>query len=90
MSKNVVISSTDERVNDKFESLMEWAHSLSKQQIDFLCDGGWYNNAINGYLIAAARNIDMDEDQISNLLQGLYSAFDNLDKQDAEKLYLNR
>ena len=33
---------------------IEWANSLTEEQIDFLCDGGWYNNAIRGYVIAAA------------------------------------
>lgn len=77
----------DEAVAE-FASLMKWACSLSDRQKSFLMDGGWYNNAMKGYLIAAARNADFTEQQISDLLRGLSLAFSEHDKREAEQIYL--
>ena len=78
-----------EKISAEFNEKMDWANSLTKDRIDFLCDGGWYNNAIRGYLIKAAKYAEMDDKQISELLEGLDVAFDNCDKRDAEKTYAN-
>jgi len=78
-----------EKISAEYNAKMDWANSLTKDQIDFLCDGGWYNNAMRGYLIKAAKYAEMDDKQISELLEGLDVAFDNYDKQDAEKTYAN-
>ena len=67
--------------------LLRWAQSLDQEHIDFLCDGGWYNNTIKGYLIAAAREADFSDEQTRELLQGLRYALDTKDKQDADRLY---
>lgn len=89
MGTNTKIIDKD-AVKREFDELVKWGHSLSKRQIDFLCDGGWYNNAIHGYLIKAAEFADMNDDQINALLEGLDAALDSFDKQDAEKIYSNR
>ena len=65
---------------------IEWANSLTEEQIDFLCDGGWYNNAIRGYVIAAAREADFSNEQINELVNGLRFAFSKKNKRDAEKI----
>lgn len=65
---------------------IEWANSLTEEQIDFLCDGGWYNNAIRGYVIAAAREADFSNEQINELVNGLRFAFSEKNKRDAEKI----
>ena len=63
--------------------------SLTKEEINFLCDAGFYNDAIKGYLITAAKNAGLDREQIKKLLDGLYWAFDEKDKVDAEEIYKN-
>lgn len=74
---------------DNFEELMSWASSLPKENINFLCDGGWYNNTIKGYLIASARNANFNEKQIKELLIGLKLAFSDYSKSEAEQIYFN-
>lgn len=69
-----------------FEIMIQWANSLTKEQKAFLCDGGWYNNAIRGYLIAAARYADFTDEQIKELLGGLRWAFSEKNKADAEEI----
>ena len=70
--------------------LIKWAHTLSKEQIAYLFNGGWYNDTIKGYLIASARNAELDEETIDRLLYGLNTAFSEYDKATAEKIYYNR
>ena len=77
-----------ERAMAKFAEQMKWANSLTAEQKDFLMDGGWYNNTVKGYLIAAARNADFNEKQISDLLRGLSQAFSDYNKVEAEQIYL--
>lgn len=76
----------EEEWRKDFAEKMKWANSLTDEQKDFLCDGGWYNNAIRGYVIAAARNADFSDDQIKELLGGLRWALSEKNKRDAEKI----
>jgi len=73
----------------KKADLMNWAASLSKEQINFLFDDSTYNKAIYGCLIAAAKEAGFAEDQIHELLNGLKAAFETTDKSKAEDLYVN-
>lgn len=70
--------------------LLAWAQSLTPDQINYLCDGGWYNNTIKGYLITAAWNAEFTEKQVNKLLCGLNWAFSEKNKVDAEKVYNDR
>ena len=76
-----------EIISDQHE-LMSWARSLTQDQIDFLFNGGWYNNTIKGYVIAAAKDADFTDKQIEDLLAGMLSALSEKDKAAADKLYL--
>lgn len=93
--KSVDTSSNKEGSNkevsegSKKAQLMNWAASLSAEQINFLFDGSTYNNAIYGCLIAAAKEAGFTEDQIHELLNGLKTAFGKTDKKKAEDLYVN-
>ena len=64
----------------------EWANSLTEEQLDFLCDGGWYNDTIRGYVIAAARKADFSKEQIKELVNGLRFAFSEKNRRDVEKI----
>lgn len=74
-----------ERAGKEFAENMAWAQSLTASQIDFLCDGGWYNNTIEGYLILAAQEANFTKEQIKALKKGLKSALDWHSKTDADK-----
>lgn len=88
-----------QRQADEHTKLYEWAWSLDKKQIDILCDMGYYNDTMKGYLIAAckiARDLEPDNDknkvnltdgQIKTLLQGMRWALDEKDKEGADELY---
>lgn len=67
--------------------LLAWAQSLTNEQISFLCDGGWYNSTIKGYLIRASKEADFTHEQTKDLLQGLRFALDFMNKEDADKTY---
>ncbi len=73
---------------EKEKKLMSWAMGLEEEQINYLCNGGWYNDTIKGYLISAAVNAGFDRDQIKELLRGLRFALDEKTKEDAEGVYM--
>ncbi|MBR4199963.1 MAG: ParB N-terminal domain-containing protein [Oscillospiraceae bacterium] len=81
---------SDEEAQNNVHSQREllcWAQSLTQEQIDFLFNGGWYNNTLKGYVIAAAKDADFTDKQIEDLLTGVRFALSEKDKADAEKLY---
>ena len=75
------------KANNK--AMIKWADSLTQDQIDYLCNGGWDNNTMKGYLIAAAQEAGLSKQQIKDLLNGLRMAMGKKNKSDAEKLYLD-
>ena len=88
---NVTQVPSDEEVRaaaEKQNELIQWAQSLTQEQINFLFDGGWYNRAIKGYLIAAAENADLSDEQVIDLKNGLSTALDTYNKKNAEELYM--
>lgn len=76
-----------EQAIKEYAALTEWANGLKAEQIDFLLDNCYYNDAIKGYLIAAGRNAGLDPDEIRELLNGLRLALSEMRKEDAESLY---
>lgn len=78
---------TSEQIVREKAELYRWANSLTQSQIDYLCNGGWYNCTIKGYLISAAQEAGFTDEQISELLDGLRWAFSLKDKSDADKVY---
>lgn len=78
---------SEEEIRQHHIQMMEWAQSLTKEQIDYICDGGWYNNAMRGYLITVARHCELDRDKINEMLQELSYVLDEMGKDSAEKIY---
>lgn len=74
---------------EKQAKLTKWAQGLSQEQLQFLLDGGWYNNTIKGYLLFSAEIADFTTEQQNMLLGGLRIALDRYDKKEAEHKYLN-
>lgn len=78
---------TSEQIAGEEAELYNWANSLTQSQIDYLCNGGWYNDTIKGYLISAAQEVGFTNEQILELLNGLRFAFSLKDKAYADRLY---
>ena len=72
---------------EEYHKLLDWAHTLSQDQMAFLCNAGWYNDTIRGYLIAAAREAEFTDKQIQQLLNGLRWALSEKTKADADEVY---
>ncbi len=54
-----------------------------------LCDYGFLNNVISGYLVAAMQNTGFSRDSITEALICLVHEFDELSAEEAEKIYTN-
>lgn len=85
-----IVLPTEEEIKadlEKYQKLLDWAHTLSPDQKDFLFNAGWYNDTIRGYLIAAAREAEFTDEQIHQLLIGLKWALSEKTKADADEVY---
>lgn len=87
----IILPTAEEIKEDmrKYNELLTWAQSLTPEQIAFLCDGGWYNSAMKGYAIRAAREMDLDEDQTREFVRNYSYALDMMKKDEAERLYMD-
>ena len=83
------IETAEQREADsrKRRELVQWAHSLTTEQINKLCDLGYYNDAMKGYCKAAAREMGLSEDQSRELLQWFGYVLDVMTKEEAENSY---
>ena len=84
---------TDDEIkaaSEKQAQLIKWAQGVSKEQLQFLLDGGWYNNAIKGYILLAAEEANFTVEQKNMLLGGIRMALSRHDKEEAENKYLNQ
>ena len=79
----------DARENRNYNNLRKWAESLTEPEINALSDFGYYNNAMKGYAIRAAREMELNEDQTRELVRCFSYALDMMDKEEAEKLYID-
>lgn len=89
MNDDIIILPSEEekeQAKKEFNELLNWSRTLDSKQIDFLCNGGYYNNAIRGYLITACRNAKFTDEQTKELLIGLNWALSEKNKADAEKI----
>ena len=86
---NCISEEERKQLVEQYRKDLAWARSLSEEQIHYLCDAGWYNNTIKGYLIAAARNAEFSDEDIRKLLNGLRWAFSEKNAEEAEKIYID-
>ena len=75
---------------EKRRLMDEKAFALTEEERMHICDMGFYNDVIRGYLIKAMQNADFEDKEISRALRGLHHAFDDMDATRAEKLYTSR
>ena len=75
-------AATPEYVKD-----MTAAMSLSKKQRYLLCDLGYYNKIMKGYLIKTLEYIGYDDEVIDRAIDHLENALDNYTAEEAEDKY---
>ena len=75
---------------EKRKQMDEKAFALTDAERMHICDMGFYNDVIRGYLIKAMQNADFEGKEISRALRGLHWAFDDMDATRAEQIYLKR
>lgn len=52
-----------------------------------ICDMGYYNDVMKGYLIVGMRNAGFSESEIGKAVRGMRSAHDELTAEEAERVY---
>lgn len=62
---------------------------LTDEQRHALCDMGYFNTVIYGYLIEAMKNADFTREQIMAVIIGLRNALDATTAAEAEEAYRN-
>ena len=67
--------------------LLSRASEVPKDVRTKLCDMGYYNDAMKGYLIAGMRRQGFSESEIRKAVLGLRSAHDELTAEEAERVY---
>ena len=75
---------------EKHRLMDEKAFALTNEERMHICDMGFYNDVIRGYLIKAMENADFEKKEISRAIRGLHHALDDMDATRAEKLYTSR
>ncbi|MBE6852729.1 MAG: hypothetical protein E7505_04560 [Ruminococcus sp.] len=75
-----------DEIRKKVIQELNFVHSTTDKQRALIMDYGYYNDAIKGYLIAAARAADLD-DHIDDMLDALSDCLDHIDHDTAVKVY---
>lgn len=89
-SESLIILPTKEELEAFWKeqnALDDWMQSLTDEQLKHLADSGLYNNAMKGYAVRAAQEMQLDKEQTAELLRCFGYALDMLNKEDAERLY---
>lgn len=72
---------------EKFQELQRKAFALTHEERMGICDMGFYNDVIKGYLIAAMQNEGFSSDDIKRASKGLRRAFDEITAGEAAEIY---
>ncbi len=67
--------------------LMSRALEVSPELRYKLCDMGYYNDAMKGYLIAGMRKMGFSESEIRKAILGMRAAMDEKTAEEAERVY---
>ena len=81
------VNLTPEAASEKYVQDMAKAVSLTPEQKMMLCDLGYYNEVIHGYLILAMQDSGFDREEIERALSGLNGAFDDTSAAEAKEAY---
>lgn len=69
------------------QELMSQAAGVPKDVRYKLCDMGYYNDAMKGYMIAGMRKKGFPETEIRKAVLGMRAAHDELTAEEAERVY---
>lgn len=69
-------------------AIMAVASSIPKDVRYKLCDMGYYNDAMKGYMIAGMRRMGFEESEIRKAVLGMRATHDELTAEEAEKVYM--
>lgn len=72
---------------DEILAMQRKISGLTEADRMYLCDAGYYNDVIKGYLIAAMKNTEFGREDIEKALNGLRWAFDEKAAADASRIY---
>ena len=67
----------------KVQEMQAKTQQLTAEERFFLCDLGYFNDTIRGYLIQAMTNADFSKEDITKALGGLCWAFDDVSASEA-------
>lgn len=70
------------------DELIRAAASVPKEVKYQICDMGYFNDAMKGYLIVGMRNAGFSESEIGRAVRGMRAAHDELTAEEAEKVYI--
>ena len=68
---------------NNIRAMEEKVLTLTEDERMHLCDMGFHNDTIRGYLILAMKNVGFSKDEIERALQGLKSALDDTNAYEA-------
>lgn len=74
---------------DEHQKMMAKVLALTHEERMNICDMGFYNDAIKGYLIVAMRYAGFKNEEIKRALRGLTGAFDDKTADEAAAVYDN-
>ena len=72
----------------KERELMLQASEVPKEVRYKLCDMGYYNDAMKGYLITGMRKMGFSESEIRKAILGMRAALDEKTAIEAERVYM--
>lgn len=67
--------------------LMAEAIAVPKEVRYKLCDMGYYNDAMKGYVMIAMREAGFDERDVMKVVRGMRTALDEKTAEEAEEVY---
>lgn len=81
---------TQEEKNSSLEAVWPMdrkARALTHEERMHICDMGFYNDVIRGYLIEAMKFAEFNREDITKALDGLKWSFDRTTAAEAEDIY---
>jgi ParB family chromosome partitioning protein len=72
----------------RFMQLSQKAEQLTDEEKNFIFDAGYYNSAVQGYLILAMKKAGFEKEDIRNALTGLHYAMDVASVAEAARVEL--
>lgn len=62
--------------------------ALSDEERNKICNMGFYNDTIRGYMIYAMKESGFSREDIEKALNGMWRAFDDIDAKEAARVYI--